>query len=703
MFEISVALRYLIPRWKQLSVSIISLISILVISLVVWLIVLFFSVTDGLEKNWINKLVALTAPVRITPTQAYYDSYFYRIDSISMESDYTNKSIGEKLLAHQSDPYDPSMDAQIPAHWPLPDTLPGHQLKDPVKAAFNGIQTVSAQIPLQASDYEVAYGNLHIRQIRPQHDAYSGQHYQTQSDLTQGMYLGSLDTYNPNLKETLQECRGKDFTNLLRQMSLSGKQALETDPQELVQAPREQTQKQFQKLFASLDIDHLRVGEGGWRLPLSLLPQEGHFSAAAIFEGPLLKKVILPLESNQLDSLIQQLIDKGYTVKKGIFHGGSPARMELAGQPSYPLSHTLPLILPSGSLLPARLDSSSLDLASHSSELRFAITLPLQGTSLTTHLPMGELEVGSFHPLHPHSPSEFWASATPTGVQLPPANELGEPVLIARGYSKHGMCLGDRGYLSYLAPTASSVQEQRIPIYVAGFYDPGIIPMGGKFLFTHPRLTALVRSNYGEESGEESNGINVWMEHLADAERVKAELQKNFLEQGIAPYWKIETYKEFEFTRDLIQQLQSERNVFTLIAIVIIIVACSNIISMLIILVNDKKMEIGILRSMGASSLSIAWIFGFCGLSMGLLGGLVGTLAAVITLHHLQSLVDIISLVQGYQAFNSTFYGETLPNDLSLEALGFVFFATLVISLLAGTIPALKAARMNPSAILRSE
>ena len=49
MYELSVARKYLVPRWRQLSVSVISVISVLVIALVVWLIVVFFSVTNGLE------------------------------------------------------------------------------------------------------------------------------------------------------------------------------------------------------------------------------------------------------------------------------------------------------------------------------------------------------------------------------------------------------------------------------------------------------------------------------------------------------------------------------------------------------------------------------------------------------------------------------------------------------------------------------
>ena len=103
MFELSVACKYLIPRWRQLSVSIISIISVLVIALVVWLILVFFSVTDGLEKRWVDKLTSLTAPARITPTAAYYDSYYYRSDSISAASDYNDVpwfGLGENAAEH---------------------------------------------------------------------------------------------------------------------------------------------------------------------------------------------------------------------------------------------------------------------------------------------------------------------------------------------------------------------------------------------------------------------------------------------------------------------------------------------------------------------------------------------------------------------------------------------------------------------------
>jgi lipoprotein-releasing system permease protein len=139
-----------------------------------------------------------------------------------------------------------------------------------------------------------------------------------------------------------------------------------------------------------------------------------------------------------------------------------------------------------------------------------------------------------------------------------------------------------------------------------------------------------------------------------------------------------------------------------LIAVVIILVACSNIISMLIILVNDKKTEIGILRSMGATSTSIALIFGSAGAIIGICGSVIGITVAIVTLNYLDVLVGWLSRIQGHEMFSSSLYGQFLPSELSFEALAFVLGATVLISLLAGIVPAVKACLLKPSQILRS-
>ena len=96
MFEFKIAFKYLLFKKRRLSSSLISLLSILVISIVVWLVLVFLSVTNGIEKNWLNKLTSLNAPIRITPTDKYYSSYYYLVDSVSSKSNYSTKNIVDK-------------------------------------------------------------------------------------------------------------------------------------------------------------------------------------------------------------------------------------------------------------------------------------------------------------------------------------------------------------------------------------------------------------------------------------------------------------------------------------------------------------------------------------------------------------------------------------------------------------------------------
>src|SRR5262249_41331763 len=142
------------------------------------------------ERNWIDRLIALTAPVRILPTDSYYNSYYYKIDGLSSASGYTQKSIGEKRLASKSDPYDPSFDEEVPASWPKPDLDSAGRLRDPVQEAF----AVLSQIPdVGARDYEMTMASLRLQMVRGGSEA----------TLSQATYLGSFDPDNKRLQGAL--------------------------------------------------------------------------------------------------------------------------------------------------------------------------------------------------------------------------------------------------------------------------------------------------------------------------------------------------------------------------------------------------------------------------------------------------------------------------------------------------------------------
>lgn len=705
MFELSVAYKYLIPRWRQLSVSIISLVSTLVIALVVWLIVVFFSVKDGLENSWIDKITAITAPIRITPTEKYYQSYYFLADTISDKSGYTSKTIGEKLLSDITDPYDDSIDEEPPKEWPAPDRDNLGKLKDLVKTAFAASSSLPGIEDLKVSDFETTVANLRLRLLRNvQENDRSSQQF-----LEYAALIGSFDADTPSIAATLFPPTAADFNNLLHMQGILFDNIKEETPTAIHTVNDRDLTPRLESYFQMIEITALKTPPQGWHLPSDLLAL-AELEAAAVFRDNKITQIIVPSTTYEVTNLIEQLKNQGtpiHPVKIKIDNEGNiqwkyeEAIDVTQGSNSWtPLAPRVALTLAGNMEFSSQLIERSINNIQAINRLQFKISGKIQGYPLDGIFPLGHLDIAKAK--IKNGPTPLLAIAGPNSIYMPP-NQFADPILLPKGFKDSGALVGDQGYLSYYSPTPSAIQEQRIPVFVAGFYDPGIIPIGGKYILASRNLTALIRASYNQENTRFSNGINVRFKHINDTPKVKAELQKAFQDAGVAPYWQIETYQEYEFSKDIFQQLQSEKNLFSLISLVIIIVACSNIISMLIILVNDKKLEIGILRSMGASSASIATIFGICGIVMGTIGSVVGIFAAILTLRYVNELVGFMSRLQGHDLFNPLFYGTTLPTELSTEALLFVVMTTVAISLLAGVIPAFKASMMRPSAILRAE
>lgn len=712
MYELSIAWSYLRPRWKQLSVSIISLISICVIALVVWLILVFFSVTEGLEKGWMQKLTALTAPIRITPTEEYYNSYYYLVDGISEKTDFSSRSIAQKRSANITDPYNPTLDPEIPLEWPAADKTSDGQLRDIVGETFNAINTVGSALGLDeneliASDFEVATGNIRLRLVRDQTTG------SEQRFISQASYINSFDPSNLQLRRSLLQPGSDDLNNMLRMTGITAG-AIQRDTKDpLIPFSGNVLEKRLHTFFDHVSVNSLQPKDGQWSLPRSLLPSNIHWEAIALMRSGRITRIFIPQERKALTKLEQSLSSQGNSLKKGILNfNGSESFFQIDGEVNIPLGERVEYIASGPLLMSAKLVENSLKTATNIDNIRFEVNANIQRTAVQGTIPFKGMTLSRSKqndyfannpeqpPLWVHHIAEKDAQVRPV---LPQDRTIGGGILVAKQFRDHGVLLGDRGYLSYYTPTTSSVQEQRIPIFIAGFYDPGIVPIGGKFITADRSITELIRAGQQQEESSYSNGITVRFEDLDQAARIKNLLSREFQNRGIDRYWTIETFREFEFSKEIAQQLESERNLFSLISMIIIIVPCSNIISMLVILVNDKKIEIGILRSMGATTGSIAGIFGTCGLVMGAAGSLIGTGLAALTMANISKLLAFLGKLQGFDVLNKSFYGDIIPNHLSTDALLFVLAATIIVSLLAGLLPALKAISMQPAAIMRRE
>jgi lipoprotein-releasing system permease protein len=668
LFELSVALKYLIPKKKQLSVSLIALMSVTVISLVVWLLLVFLSITEGMEKNWLKKLTSLNAPIRITPQEAYFSSYYYQVDSISAASGYAHKSIAEKASSKISNPYDASGDVETPLFWPSPDRLPDGSLKDPVKIAY---QTLQKTPGVSFQDYEIGGTLFKLQMRRPESGLITARGGESLNVLTQASYLATLSDQNPNLSTLLSPPSAQDINTLFYLANRKGESPfLEGD-----------VQARLQTLCNHVQISQLKTVPTHFSLPHALLPEGRSFAA----EDRLGKLVLTTKNTN--GKITKQ---KG---KLLLISSNGTQRT---------LSSNDPLFVEEPLSLQANLIPASIQKATELKDLRFNVKGSLQGHPISGELPWNGVEVQTAQATTqfentPKAPPP-WIYQVKNRVILPKNG-----VLVAKNFQESGVRIGDQGHLSYAAVGSSSVQEQRSGVYVAGFYDPGVLSIGVKCIFAHPGVVAAARQASSAIDKTQSTGIQVWFNDLSQAEEIKAQLTQAFTAAGIDSYWKITTFREYDFAKDLLEQFQSDKTLFTLLGVIILTIACCNIISLLVLLVNDKKKEIGILQAMGASRLSIAAIFGSCGVLLGALSSLVGVSLALLTLHYIDQIVHFLNFVQGHQMFHSAFYGASLPNLLSHNALVFVLIATPILSLLAGLIPAIKACRFNPSSILRSE
>ena len=150
--------------------------------------------------------------------------------------------------------------------------------------------------------------------------------------------------------------------------------------------------------------------------------------------------------------------------------------------------------------------------------------------------------------------------------------------------------------------------------------------------------------------------------------------------------------------------IQVERNVMFLILTLIIIVAAFNIISSLIMLVQDKGRDIAILRTMGATRGMIMRIFFLAGASVGVAGTLFGLALGVWFATHIEAIRQFIQSIVGRDLFAAEIYFLTqLPAKVDPSEVASVVVMALGLSFAATIYPSWRAANLDPVEALRYE
>ncbi|GJJ79411.1 lipoprotein-releasing system transmembrane protein LolC [Pasteurella canis] len=151
------------------------------------------------------------------------------------------------------------------------------------------------------------------------------------------------------------------------------------------------------------------------------------------------------------------------------------------------------------------------------------------------------------------------------------------------------------------------------------------------------------------------------------------------------------------------RDIQLIRSVMYIAMVLVIAVACFNIISTLIMAVKDKQSDIAIMRTLGANNRFIKQIFVWYGLQAGMKGCLIGIFLGIALALNLTQLIQGIELLLGRKLLSDGIYFvDFLPSELHWQDVLLVLASALILSLVASLYPANRAAKLQPAQVLSS-
>lgn len=249
-----------------------------------------------------------------------------------------------------------------------------------------------------------------------------------------------------------------------------------------------------------------------------------------------------------------------------------------------------------------------------------------------------------------------------------------------------GLALGDP--VSVVSPLGTPSPVGPIPkvkrFVLAGTFDSGMYDYDSGLLYMG---LADAQKFFG--LGQAVTGVEIRVTDLYAAEQVARRLEQELGTPFRARDW-------MEVNRNLFLAFRLEKVVYFIVLTLIVLVAAFNIVATLIMVVMEKRKDIAILKSMGATDRSIARIFMVKGLIIGVVGTLLGVIGGYAGCW-------LLRRYQFVELPKDVFYVSTLPVRVYGENFATVALVSVVICLLATIYPARQAAGLAPVEVIRYE
>ncbi|HRZ87128.1 MAG TPA: lipoprotein-releasing ABC transporter permease subunit [bacterium] len=274
--------------------------------------------------------------------------------------------------------------------------------------------------------------------------------------------------------------------------------------------------------------------------------------------------------------------------------------------------------------------------------------------------------------------------------------DLGDnDVLIGEEMAKRfGLMTGDR--IRIISPstvmTPLGPASRIIDCTIKGFFNYGMYEYDSNLVYLNLKTAQKL---YG--LGGDVHGVSIKLDRVENAEIVKQELMSQLRPPLYAYSW-------IDQNRNLFAALKTEKNVMFILLVLAIAVAATNIISTLIMMVMEKTKDIGIMKSIGVSSRGVMGIFLLVGLTIGIVGTLIGAAGGALFVAKIGTIEALVSKVTGVDVFpREIYYLDKLPATINGSDLTTICLCAVVLAILAAVYPAWRASRLNPVEALRYE
>jgi lipoprotein-releasing system permease protein len=237
----------------------------------------------------------------------------------------------------------------------------------------------------------------------------------------------------------------------------------------------------------------------------------------------------------------------------------------------------------------------------------------------------------------------------------------------------------------------------------------GMVPLMGKFV-----VVGIFESGFYEydstlaylslescqkflRAGDTVTGIDIKVDDIYKADVIARKIQSKL---GF-PFW---TQNWMQMNKNLFSALKLEKRVMFIILSLIVLVAAFNIISALIMIVMEKNKDIAILKSMGATSLSVMKIFIYQGMIIGVIGTFLGCITGLSVALNLQKASLFVEKIFHFKFLpGDVYYLSELPSKVNYGDILIIVAGTLLICFLSTIYPSFRASQIDPAEALRYE